>query len=522
MYDVQQVDVDILRQRAKTIYTKIQLLNEDMLVMDEIQGAFIDGSVSIDSGSDIRRTFDGTILVKDDSYIASETSRIWIDKRVRVWIGFLYQRTQEIYWYSLGVYNFCDNSFDYDANTKRLKVSCLDMMSSLNGDLGGVLIGSETQIPVDSKIRDVIVKTVTQLGAISKYRISYQDDVVPYDMSWGTGTTVWEILEELRDLYYSYEMYFDDDTFVCQRIPMDSGEPVIITSDLFDQLVISESLSNSFSEVKNVVEVWGETTKANYYSETGSYADGVYTFNVTGAQVKDNKKFSFLAPVTNGAACQIKIINKETQEDGSTKDVTYGPYTLYRSSVDDTGEDVVIDAGVMEAGKYYVVKLKKERFYFVGQTQIHAMARLVDKLPTQEEAAQDKVNFACDNIGYVVNPESPYTISKIGERIKVCDGGDYGKIYTDELALQRAEYELYVSSRLTDSVTVECILIPWLDVNNKISYTAHMSSSHEPAQYMISDISFDIGEGTMKIKMAHFYPYYPNTVQLVPTVTEES
>lgn len=274
MYDVQQVDVDILRQRAKTIYTKIQLLNEDMLVMDEIQGAFIDGSVSIDSGSDIRRTFDGTILVKDDSYITSETSRIWIDKRVRVWIGFLYQRTQEIYWYSLGVYNFCDNSFDYDANTKRLKVSCLDMMSSLNGDLGGVLIGSETQIPVDSKIRDAIVKTVTQLGAISKYRISYQDDVVPYDMSWGTGTTVWEILEELRDLYYSYEMYFDDDTFVCQRIPMDSGEPVIITSDLFDQLVISESLSNSFSEVKNVVEVWGETTKANYYSETGSYADG--------------------------------------------------------------------------------------------------------------------------------------------------------------------------------------------------------------------------------------------------------
>lgn len=71
MYDVQQVDVDILRQRAKTIYTKIQLLNEDMLVMDEIQGAFIDGSVSIDSGSDIRRTFDGTILVKDDSYICS-------------------------------------------------------------------------------------------------------------------------------------------------------------------------------------------------------------------------------------------------------------------------------------------------------------------------------------------------------------------------------------------------------------------------------------------------------------------
>ena len=80
MYDVQQIDIDLLRQRAKTIYTRIQLLNDNMSVIDEIDGAFIDGSVSIDSGSDIRRTFDGTILVKDKSYMTAETSRIWLDK----------------------------------------------------------------------------------------------------------------------------------------------------------------------------------------------------------------------------------------------------------------------------------------------------------------------------------------------------------------------------------------------------------------------------------------------------------
>ena len=522
MYEVQQIDIDILKQRAKTIYTKIELLNNEMLVMDEIQGAFIDGGISIDSGSDIRRTFDGTILVKDDTYITSETSRIWLDKKIRVYIGFLYQRTQEIHWYSLGVFNFCDNSFNYDEKTKELKVSCLDLMSSLNGDLGGVLIGSETKIPIDSKIRDAMVKTVTQLGGISKYRITYQSDVVPYDMSWGTGATVWEILEELRDLYYSYEMFFDEDTFVCQRVPMDSGEPVVMSNELFDQFVLSEGMSNSFSEVKNVIEVWGETTKANYYSEETTYENGVYTFKLKGAQIKDNKKFSFLAPATNPEGCKIKIINNEAQEDGSDKDVEYGPYTLYRSSVDDTGEDVLIDSGIMEADKYYVVKLKKERFYFVGQTQIHAMAKLVDKLPTSEEAAKDKEKYACDNIGYVVNPESPFTVSKIGEINKVCEGGDFAKIYTDELALQRAEYELYVSSRLTDSVSVECILIPWLDVNNKVGYTSKNSKTHRAEQYMINNISFDIGNGTMKIKMSHFYPYYPNTVQLVPTETDES
>lgn len=274
------------------------------------------------------------------------------------------------------------------------------MTSSLNGDLGGVLVGQETKIPVDSKIRDSIVQTVTQLGGISKYRISYQNDVVPHDLKWGTGTTVWDVLKELRDLYFSYEMFFDDDTFVCQRVPMDSGEPVIMSSELFDQFVISEGLNNSFSEVKNVVEVWGEATRADYYSTESTYQDGIYTIKLNGAQIKDHKKISFLAPAANISGCKIKIINNERQTDGGSKSIEYGPYTLYRSSVDDTGNDVVIDSGVMEAHKYYVVKIKKGKAYYVGQTQIHAMARLVDKLPTAEQASKDKRNFACDNIGY--------------------------------------------------------------------------------------------------------------------------
>lgn len=162
MYDVQQSDITLLRQRVKTVYTKIQLLNAKFMVIDEIQGVFLDGSISTDTGSDVRNTFDATILVKDKSYITAETARIWIDKHVRVFVGFLNQRTGEIVWYSKGVYNFNDNSFTYDATTRTLKVSCLDLVSTLNGTLGGTLIGSETQIPKGSEIRDAIIKTVTQ------------------------------------------------------------------------------------------------------------------------------------------------------------------------------------------------------------------------------------------------------------------------------------------------------------------------------------------------------------------------
>ena len=58
---------------------------------------------------------------------------------------------------------------------------------------------------------------------------------------------------------------------------MDNGEPVVLDNTVFDDCVISESLTNSFSEVKNVIEVWGETTKSNYYSDNSSYENGVYT-----------------------------------------------------------------------------------------------------------------------------------------------------------------------------------------------------------------------------------------------------
>lgn len=521
MYNIQQADIQILKQRSRNIHTKIQLLSNSMAVLDEIQGAFIDGTVSIDNSSAIRRTFDGTILVKDSSYTVAETTKVWMDKRIRVMIGLLYIRTKEIRWYSLGVYRFSENSFTFDATTKTLKISCLDLMSGLNGELGGALIGEKTKVPMGSNIRDAIVKTVTQLGNCSKFRISYRNDTVPYDLEWGAGVEVWTILEELRDLYYSYEMFFDEDTFVCQRVPMNNGEPVAVNHEVFDDLVISENLTNSFSEVKNVIEVFGDTTQSDYYAAASSYSNGVYTIKTDHAQVKDGRKFSFLAPSGNPSHCSVKIVNVEPTSAGAsqTHEVTYGPFDLCRSSVDDTGSDVLLDGGIMKKDKYYVVKLNKNKMYFIGQTQIHSMVRLVGKMPDVKQAEKYKETFACDNIGYVVNPESPFTIEKIGERVKVCSGGEYEKICTDELAMQRAEYELYVGSRLTDTLSVECILIPWLDVNQKVEYTAHLADKKEVRQYMVSNISMNIGSGTMTVNMARFYPFYPNTVKLPPDIT---
>ena len=67
------------------------------------------------------------------------------------------------------------------------------------------------------------------------------------------------------------------------------------------------------------------------------------------------------------------------------------------------------------------------------------------------------------------NAESPFCISKVGQINYIVDDE---RIYSNELAKDRADYELYLHARLNDSISLEIVPIPWLnDVNIKIAYT---------------------------------------------------
>lgn len=515
MYNVEQQDIDILRQRAMNYRCKIQLLNEQMMILDEMEGAFLEGSVTIDSSSDIRRTLNARILLNDDSYLTKEYSRIWLDKRIRVYVGCDVVRTGETRWYSLGVFDFNDNSFTIDEATQELNIGCVDMMSEINGELKGTLSGLETRIEEGNDIRTAIIRTITQLGEIKKYRVEYESDTIPYDLEFNTGATVWNILQELRDLYYSYEMYFDEDVFVCQRVPMNNEYPVVLQNEQFERCVISENLTNQFAEVKNIIQVYGESTRNDYYSDNVSYSGGVYTVNVANAEMSSGKRFSFVAPEKNGENASIKIVNTVN---GNA--ATYGPFAMVQMKSDRKADDVPLGAGKLEKGKYYVFKYDgKQAMAFVGQSQIQALCVFTNHTPTGEEIEYYKEKFGCDNMGYIVNPESPFTVEKIGERFLMCSGNDYAKISTDELAMERAEYEIYLHARLTDSLSLQMQLIPWLDVNDKVEY-APLAGGGQVQQFIIQNINFSIGEGTMNITMARFYPFYPNTVHLADTKTE--
>lgn len=374
IYNIEQIDIEILRQPVQEYYCRINLLDKDFKTIDELSGEIISGSLTIDANSDIRRTCDMTFYIKDESYLIGDNTKIWIDKFVKIHIGILHQKSGTIRWYQLGIFIFNDNNIVFDSTNRTLSINCSDMMSKLTGMRNGQLPSLTTQIPYDSNIRNSMISTITQLGWVKKYIIEDVEKLVPYDLKFSTGQTVYDIISKLRDLYPAWQTYFDiDGTFIFSQIPTGTNEITYVDGSLLNDLIISENLNNSFNDIKNVTRVYG-------------------------------------------------------------KDSVFAEY--------------------------------KE-----------------------------------------ISPDNPFSTVNIGEEIvQVFADGDYAKITTNELALERAKYETWKTTYLKDERSIGMLYIPFLDVNQKISYESNITNNVEID--ITKRISVSFLTGTMTVDTVKFYPLY--------------
>lgn len=545
-YIASKKEFAMLKKHNKHLYCRLELLDKDLNVIDNLEGLTIDGSLSIDADSDIRHTFTSTIYLKQNEMISSYSVDEWIDKLVRVYIG-IGLSDKNIFWYSKGIYAFNQNGFSYNATEHSVSVSCVDLVAMLDGSLSGTLTGYQTVISTGTKISNAIIDTY-KLSGMKECVVNYWNRTVPYDIEFSSGTSIWSILTELRDLYYPFEMFFDDTTFVCQEIPSGFNDPVVLNDEEFQDLVISESDDINYSEVKNCVEVFGASVEYDTYVD-----DEHMTVVHTNADLKtgeEEKSSITLRTISLGTTkdctvaittpllgfkknVEITIVNSVTETDSnnntSVKEYTHGPFKLYETDVDENGTDVLMDGTEIAHDMMIVILYSPtyKKFYYRGEQQTHAMTFLVNKMPTNDEIAKAKVDEACNNLKYICLTESDisninlntqanprFTIEKIGRRNQVCSGSEYEMYTTDESTMQCAEYMLWKYGRLTDSVTVECLLVPWLEVNQKISYVPHyIDTKGEPLEFIIKKISISLGEGTMTLTLSRYYPYYPYIVQ---------
>ena len=326
----------VLSQSASPkIDLKIEVLDDlSQKIIGTIYGV-VNGSMSINSESDVRRTANFVVQPTLTEHIKlTETSLLWLNKDIRMFIGLWNCRTKNYKYYPLGYYVYTDTSGTYDATTNQLTINCSDFMKKLDGTKNGQLGALIIKYPAYEEnpdtgeviryniIRNAVIETLERLAGITNHRIDdigefyampernddwekYREEnadtwnTIPFDQEFSAGCSVLSILTTFRDLYPNYEMFFDmeSNTFICQMVPSCYEDDIYIDNSFLQRVLISENTTVDMTTVRNVCEVWGQVIETDFYSENCSYSGNIYSATIDGY---DDKYY-------NGDTVAIKI-----------------------------------------------------------------------------------------------------------------------------------------------------------------------------------------------------------------------
>lgn len=461
-------------QNIQNRYIRLELLNFQYQTVDSLEGVCTAGSFSIDANSDIRRTGSVTLVVTNSSFEVASGGKVWLDRYIRVWVGIESLFTGEIEWTNCGIYIIDAPSYQYDIATNTLTLSLLDLMAKLTGVRNGYLPGLPVVLSAGENIREAIIDTLA-LAGFTQYVVEEAPSpgVIPNDLEFSQGATVYELLAGLRDIYPDYEIFFDvDGTFFYKPIPTGEGDPVLVDDTLWTQIVLSEQIDVDFQNVKNSIEVYGRTHDPAHFSTETTVTDD--TINLTIADVES---------YSQGVIYGFTLTDNPGYNNFNLKINDLPAYPVYLQD----GQTPAIIAP--EDGEvYYCVQYQNGYWFWLGHLQSYG--------------------FAED-----VNPNSPFNVNGTVGRIRLpLFGGEYENIFSDTLAQQRAEYELWLHTNMNNTITLTCVPVSWLDVNILVSYTDMRNK--ETNLYIIKSINFGLSPSdTMTVTMMRFYPEQSVIVQ---------
>ena len=526
---------------------KVEILDDfSQKIIGTIHGV-VSGNMSINSGSDVRRTANFVVQPTLTECIKlTETSLLWLNKNIRMFIGLYNCRTRKYKYYPLGTYVYTDTSGTYNAVANQLTINCADFIKKLDGTKNGQLGASTILFPAYEEnsagevikyniIRDAVIEILERLAGITNHRIDdigefyampernddwekYREEnvtwnTIPFDQEFSAGCSVLSILTTFRDLYPNYEMFFnmENNTFICQMIPSCYNDDIFLDNSFIQRVLISENTTIDMTTVRNICEVWGQTIDADFYSEICTYNSNTYFATISGYEESyySGDIIAIKIPLANRDNAQMNINN-------------LGTIGIFNEANEDP-----IKANVLKPNEVYSFKIKKKRIdgqdvikaYLLGQWQVHAINVLTNgkksgKFITSSDGKEYELYskeyfqkfYNCERVDMTIIANSPFTVEKLGEIPDVKVSGEFENITSNDLAADRAQWENWKNCRLTDNITITTALLPFLDVNKKVSYKR--SDSDREHQYIISSISHDFSGFTSTITMYRFYPLY--------------
>jgi hypothetical protein len=261
----------VLLQGSRELFARVVILDQALNQINEVAGLAVEGSYNIDTDSALRRTCELQLALREN-LLPTPASPFWINKRFQVFVGLRQYLTGNIVWFNEGIYCVSDPSADVSISNHSLSVRGVDMMALFNGEISGTLVetvrvnASNAANAIPIAVREQFQNPLSGLDGnriypqVSRFDMENVDYPIPNDIEHGAGGTIWDIVEELRDLYMPYECFFDDTGKLVYR-----RQPTLITDDIVwdfssNNLLLSVQSTFSTSNVKNHIVVWGRAS----------------------------------------------------------------------------------------------------------------------------------------------------------------------------------------------------------------------------------------------------------------------
>ena len=487
-------DFELVTQPVKQTSMRIQLLDDAYNVVEQMSGKLLSLGMTVSADSAIRRVVNASMTIDDTEALGASYFGAWMNKMVRIQYGIEDRSAGETRWFLLGSFLFAESGYQIDIGNRALSINLADMMSAATQERGSQ-IGTDMEYVAGTSMGGALAATVARFSRYKRYDIVEFEDVVPYDVEVPRGSYPYEAMDKLVSLYPWYEQFYSTDgVYTVRKIPTAMDEPAVMTAEQMKKIVISENSRVNYGEVKNVTEIWGREIDPGYTAKSCALNNGTYilTIHDTYEKYEEGSLIAFKPDRSNAGACKLRVQELDA-------------YPIYTQAGDGTLSEMEADFFI--PGRSYVVKYADEKFILQGEEIIHAMCMEYTKRPSNAKMQELKAFNDCENIMIIVNPSSIFACDVIGEARQVLYDGDYTNIDTTQLAYERAAYENWKSTRIIETLTLETLFVPWLDVNQKVMYT--LIATGETAQYVIQEISVNPISGTMTLTMGRFRPLYP-------------
>ena len=486
----------------------------------------------------------------------------WFDKYLKISIGIDEIGTGETIWNNQGIYLINQPSLLYDAENNSLSFEGVDLMAKLTGLRDGNLEGMGYSIPVGTKIYNAMVTILSEQNFNQYIIMNPPQSTTPYEIRVDAGGTSYDLLSELRDINPNWEMFFDvDGVFYFQEIASNAGtkDDVVpfVDAETFKLLDSSAHLDTSFEDVKNYVEVYGKVNEFETVANLQPFQVEYRNYNVLTLATRLDYDISNIDEL--GIDVTLSIGDIASPPELFSGDTVFGAFRVYENSYD--RELLYLKLEPDEYLKYdnfaYLFHIYKEndvyKMKYYGYVQPFGLAwddneespfyvgKCLTYEPWEYHSGLPKKYSVGDKVihnGYVYycfhmpegdtqEPGAPvppgarvgwaplypfnglsdmvYNKPKFEKQVRiVLSGGEYDNIYSNELAMQRAKYELYLHSSLHDNIQITLVPIYWMDVNQVIEY--QMPNEKEPSYWLVKSVSTDFSvDGKQTITAIRYY-----------------